>query len=1114
MSLSNLERVTRALDLIDTALRPWAQRALGPAELPASPDGLFDHLLAQWEPAPARVLGEPGRRLVEDLRAVRARISERARFDADPTWRVLDDAARLLAGISARDEEAEVDRLRQELLRARFEEEARKESRKNSQVELKGAPSDGLKPWREVVLPHADVAKGTFQLAQFAADLWAVVTGDASEEYRDPAEFFRRTYLTEGLQQLLTNALQRLGGGSGDPVIELQTTFGGGKTHSMLALYHLFSGVAPTTLPGLEPVLERAGVSSLPPVRRAVIVGNKLSPGQPERKDDGTQVRTLWGEIAWQLGGREGYEMVRESDETATNPGDALRKVFARYSPCVVLVDEWVAYARQLFGSKELPGGNFDTHFTFAQQLSEAAKAAPRTLLVVSIPASESLVARDRKGQRLETEAQDIEVGGTFGHQALERLKNAIGRVESPWRAASSEESYEIVRRRLFQPVTDPALFAARDTVIRKFMELYRSNPNEFPAECKEKDYERKLQAAYPLHPELFDRLSMEWSSLPRFQRTRGVLRFMATVVHRLYHEGDRTLMILPASIPVASRDLQSELARYLDDPWGPVIERDVDGPGSLALRIDEENVNLGKVSAARRVARTIFMATAPVQRAAHVGIDEKSVRLGCVQPGEPIAPFGDALRRLVERGTHLYTEGSRYWLGLQATVSRLAEDRAADWKADVVAQEIVERLKEHFKTPANRGDFRATYVAPRKSGEVPDEREAGLVVLDPDDPHTPNATDSPGKLRAEEILEGRGTGPRTYRNSVVFLAPDRRRLVELEEAVRKFLAWKSIVKEANDLDLQPSQMTQATAREKAARETVQLRLHETWCLLLAPEQERGDDGAPPPAREWRELRLQAGGAEGLGVRASKKLRAEDLLVVELGGTMLKMHLDRVPLWRGDSVPVKTLADDFAKYLYLPRLQSTKVLIDAIGKGLANTAWETETYAWAERLDAETGRYAGLRAGTASTAVSADGDAVLVKAAVARAQMEADRARAEGAGTAVPKASPSGTFALVSPAGVEVARGGAAKAGAVAPTPEAMPKRFHASVDVEATQLAARAELIAKEVLKHLATLPGARVTVTLEVHAEMPEGASTEVVRNVRENCRTLGIADASFEK
>lgn len=1111
MSLSNLERVSRSLDLLDRALRPWVTRVLGGTDaLPDAPEALLDHLVARWDPEPARILGEPGRRLLEDLRAARARAHDRARFDPDQAYRVLDDCARFLASVSARDEESEVDKLRQELLRARFDDEARREVRKSNQPELKGTPTEGLRPWREVITPHPDVARGTYQKAEFAADLWAVVTGDASDEYRDPVEFFRRTYLTEGLRLLLRNALQRLSGGGGDPVIELQTTFGGGKTHSMLALYHLFSGVAPTTLPGLEPVLSEVGVSSVLPTRRAVLVGNKLSPGQPERKEDGTVVRTLWGELAWQLGGREGFEMIRESDETATNPGDALRKVFARYSPCLVLVDEWVAYARQLFGAKELPGGNFETHFTFAQQLSEAAKAAPKTLLVVSIPASEHLVARGRNKQRMETEAHDIEVGGTFGQEALERLKNAIGRVESPWRAASAEESYEIVRRRLFQPVTDPTLYAARDAVLKRFMELYRTYPNDFPSECREKDYERKLLAAYPLHPELFDRLSVEWGSLPRFQRTRGVLRLMATVVHRLFHDGDRTLMILPASIPLDAPEVQAELARYLDDPWGPVIERDIDGPSALARRIDEENVLLGKVSAARRVARTIFMASAPTQRAAHVGLEEKHVRLGCVQPGEVPGPFGDALRRLVERGRHLYTEGNRYWFGPQATVSRLAEDRAGDLKDDDVAQHLVKCLKEHFKSPSSRGDFRAVYVCPRSGAEVPDERDAALVVLDPDDPHTPNATDSPGRKRVEEMLDKHGTAPRKYRNALVFLVPDKRRLVELQDGARKFLAWESIVRDHDKLDLTGSQTAQAEQRKKSADETVRLRLFETWCLLLVPEQERGDGAGPPPPMEWAELRLQTGGGDPLGVRASRKLQGEGRLTTTLNGTVLVLHLDKVPLWRGEHVAVKTLADDFARYLYLPRLQRSDVLLEAIRSGVSNTAWQTETFAWAERHDGDNGRYLGLKVSTGNLPLAADGDSVVVRRDVAQRQLvDEARARAEADPVRVAQ-GPSG------PVGTAVGRAPGGDGGGVVvaqPLADAGPRRFHASVDLSVNELGARAAQIAQEVLRHLAAQPGAKVTVTLEVQAEVPRGVPADVVRVVRENCRTLGIDDAGFE-
>jgi len=273
-------------------------------------------------------------------------------------------------------------------------------------------------------------------------------------------------------------------------VVELQTNFGGGKTHSILALYHLFSGNQQKDFPGLEAVFEDAKCDLVKNVRRVVIVGNKISPGQPDQKDDGTIVRTLWGELAWQLGGKEGFAMVKQADETATNPGDALGKLLRKYSPCLILIDEWVAYARQLHEQKDLPGGDFETQFTFAQTLSEEIKSAKQGLVVVSMPASSEAGASPSAG------INDEEVGGAKGREALTRLRNVFQRIATQWRPANAEESFEIVRRRLFQPITDPALFTARDTVAKAFCDLYRNQHQEFPPECREADYERKLKAA------------------------------------------------------------------------------------------------------------------------------------------------------------------------------------------------------------------------------------------------------------------------------------------------------------------------------------------------------------------------------------------------------------------------------------------------------------------------------------------------------------------------------------------------------------------------------------------------------------------------------------------
>ena len=258
-----------------------------------------------------------------------------------------------------------------------------------------------LKPWREVVTPHRDVASGRYQQAEFAADLWQVHLGEGADEYRDPLEFFRRTYLTESLKGMLAGAVQRLGGGGGgDPVVQLQTNFGGGKTHSMLALYHLCSGVAASELAGVDALMRDAGAPDLPVVKRVVLVGNRISPGNPVTKPDGTVVRTLWGELAWQLGGVAAYARIAADDEQATSPGDVLRQLLVEHGPCLILIDEWVAYARQLHDQSDLPAGSFETQFTFAQVLTESAKLAGNCLLVISLPASDTTGSPHHPGGR------------------------------------------------------------------------------------------------------------------------------------------------------------------------------------------------------------------------------------------------------------------------------------------------------------------------------------------------------------------------------------------------------------------------------------------------------------------------------------------------------------------------------------------------------------------------------------------------------------------------------------------------------------------------------------------------------------------------------------------
>ena len=878
---------------------------------------------------------------------------------------------------------------------------------------------------------------------------------------------------------MLLGAIRRVTSGGGDPVIQLQTNFGGGKTHSMLALYHLFSGTSPTNLAGVDELMAEARVKGLPRVRRVVLVGNKISAAKPARKTDGTRVHTLWGELAWQLGGRDAYARIAEDDEKGTSPGDAIRGLLNDYGPCVVLIDEWVAYARQLHDRSDLPAGSFETQFTFAQTLTESAKAASKCLLVISLPASDTAASPH-------AQADDAEVGGVRGREALNRLANVVGRLEAPWHPATAEEGFAIVRRRLFKPM-DAEAYKQRDAVARSLVDFYRRQHQEFPLECRDAEYERRVKEAYPIHPEVFDRLYEDWSTLLRFQRTRGVLRLMAAVIHSLWEKGDKSALIMPSLVPIDDPRVQSELTSYLPDRWVPIIESDVDGQNSLPLRMDGQFTNLGKLNACRRVARTVFLGSAPLKHAARRGMDDRRVRLGCVFPGESPAIFGDALRRLAGDATYLYQDGSRVWYDTQPTVAKLARDRAAQLERDPdkVAAEIKRRVQSDAR---KRGDFHGVHAFPREAADVPDDPRVRLVILGSDAFHI-KGEGSPAEAAARHLLDSRGTAPRLCRNAVVFLAPDKTRLQDLEGAVRLYLAWRSIVKDRETLDLTPHHMNMAETGVKEGDARVKSQIPEVFHWLLVPVQ-----AEPQDKLGWEALRLTGTGA--LADRASTRLRREELLVTGYGSTRLRMDLDRIPLW-DRHVEVWQLADHYSRFTYLQRVDDPAVIADSVRAGVGLLTWETDSFAYAEGYDEERKRYVGLRAGeTLTMPLTADDRGLVVRPEVARKQLDRE---------VPPELAP-----IVEPESPVDGNGPGLGPEPVAPSL----RRFHGSVSIDPVRAGKAVGQIAEEVVSHLTGLVGSKVQLTLEIEAEIPDGAPEHVVRTVTENARTLRFASHGFEE
>jgi hypothetical protein len=930
-------------------------------------------------------------------------------------------------------------------------------------------PGKALRPWIEVALPHPDVLANRFKEAEFAADLFAVDSGNAEGDYATSRGFFGITFLTEGLKRVLTSALQRMSGQGGDPVIGLQTAFGGGKTHTLLALYHLArhlkEGGDPADLPGLAPVVASLGNISWRKPELAAFIGSSKGTDVSLTLKDGPRLRTLWGYLAWRVAGEAGLELVAEAEAARTSPGSELMvEVFRLAGPSVILLDELVMFARQLDDAR------FEAFLSFIQSLTEAAKMVPGVLIVGSLPES------------------DAEAGGARGREALLRLEKVFGRVQSPWLPASGNETYEIVRRRLFQAL-DAEGERARDETVKAFADLYRRNPAEFPPEAREARYTELLRLSYPIHPELFDRLAKDWSSLEKFQRTRDVLRFMANVVGVLWQAQARDPLILPGRVPVAHERVRASVIYPLDPAFAAVVDREVDGDGSLPARMEANPTRrISQARAATRAARAVFLCSAPLVGQPNAGLTGLGLRLACAEPGDQLAIFGEALRELSERATFLYEEAGRYWFSTQQTLNRLAEDLARALPAHEVDAAIVEVLREDGKARSGSG-FHRVFGAPDDPIGIDEAESMSLLILGPAMPHAGRGA---GKSKATEIatdtLMRRGSGQRSFRNTLLFAAADEGQLATASEAMRRALAWESIggdPRQNNRVDKRlQDQMTQAQladARDKAknSREGAARAVRTAWSHVLYPIE------ATEPGKPFDLDHLSITARERSSVTAAvyekASAKGDGIIKETLGGETFATRL--AGLWPADRphLPVAEIAGWFATYVYLPKLRDRVVLEKAIGDALARL---DPKFAYADAYDEGSGKYVGLIWQKAPFGPML-ATAVLVRPEAAMAQLQP-----------VPPEPPTPGPRPPGPGPVLVPT----------PTPDQkQPTRFFGSVEIDMVRPVKAFDAILNSVVMELQRTTGARVKLTLEVEADAPEGFSEADIGVVRDNARQL---------
>lgn len=944
-----------------------------------------------------------------------------------------------------------------------------------------------LKSWRELAKPHTDVLKGTFQQAEFAADLWQVHTRSAALDYRDPKAFFQRTFITEGVRNLLIGASRRMAGLGGEPVIQLQTSFGGGKTHSMLAVYHLVDRdkgkVSISDLQGVGPLLDEAGITMLPEARVAVLDGSAMAPAGPTVHPD-SEARTLWGELAWQLGGAIGFEMVRASDEAGTSPGKAaLIKLLEAAAPCVILLDELVRYVGQ-FGENRLAGGDLNSNLSFVQALTEAVKGVPTAQLVVSLPDS------------------DIEAGNAQAVATQRALEKVVGRVRALWKPAAADESFEIVRRRLFSefgPAEEISI------VCRHYARFYVDNPDHFPEETRHTTYYDRLLAAYPLHPELLDRLYQDWSALEDFQRTRGVLKLLAQVVYQLWKDNDQDALIQPANLPLQDQRVRSELLSHLPPGWEPVIVRDVDDKLAEPVGLDNKDPRFGQVKAATRVARTVFLGSAPNAGMGKTGrgLGLTRVLLGAARPGHSPAVYADALQALTDRLHYLTHEGTRYWYDVRPNMRREMEDRRRRLDPHEVREEIQTTLESLLRDGRS---FRA-HVFPKSDGaEVPDDQNLRLLVLDLD---TPYQRSDPARAQdaARQLLENKGGTPRQRRNRLFFLAAEAADVNRLREQAGTVLAWRGILDDVQGghLNIDVMQNKQLGSFRKDAEQKLQRTAREVYRWMLVPE---ADDTSAPVKWVGMEKPLNTSSLVSLPKEIEQRLAGDELLISEWSAKFLHQKLQSI-FWREDkpAATVDEVWEAFCNYLYLPRLTTRQVLDDAVRQGLGA----------ANLFGLATGQPSAheFTDATLSQTRTFSGSSLLVDPIVLQLYLEALKSKVNEPGNTEKPTEQHGTGSSQPSAYTSTPPNSTSGTSIKTHTPNAgdptggtrQSRVYTVSLELDPAGAKGRFNELMDEIVRELTGKMGVKVKLHLDIRAEADNGFDSNTARVLKDNSQRLGL-------
>lgn len=567
----------------------------------------------------------------------------------------------------------------------------------------------------------------------------------------------------------------------------------------------------------------------------------------------------------------------------------------------------------------------------------------------------------------------------------------------------------------------------------------------------------------------------------------------MAAVVHELWMGRDSSLMIMPGSLPLDVPNVRDELTRHLSENWNAIVDREVDGRNSIPYLNDRNNPRFGGILASRRVARAIMLGSAPTARGQNIkGIEASRIRLGVIQPGETISNFNDALSMLQSSLSYLYsnTSNDRFWYDTRPTLKKTVADRASQIPSANIDLEIERRLRALRITRRDDG-ISGVHVCPNSSLDVPDEQNVRLVILGCVNKHKYNKDDSEAITTAGDMLNNRGGNPRIYRNTLAFIAADSDLMNTLQMTVRQYLAWDSINRDSEALNLDKAQIRETEENRAKCDKAVDGGIDETYCWLLVPEIDRSAD---LKTVIWDATRIN-GSSGSIIERAADKMKQTEALILQWAPSLLLIQLDNL-LWKdGNDIQVKKLWEFLSTYCYLPRLASYEVLENTIKNGVNSDEYFALAASYAG------GRYVDLKFNKSVDYI--DKSYLLVRRDIAREQIEKETPK-----TAEPvDITPRGGEPPVIPQGTPV------KPTDTVDEPKKQPTHFYMSADIDTTRINREVQKLVEEIITHLSTSQDGTLSVTLEVNAESRAGFSVPTVRTVTENCRTMKVKDFNFD-